>query len=205
MSFDSEAECTVDSGSVARRGITAAAAAAGGLLLYGLAATGALSLNVGWGRTRRRLGPQVLDIAAPREVVFDVIAGPYQQRTSRAMAAKLEVIERGTDMVLAAHYTPLAGGLRATTVETVRFERPERVSFRLVRGPVPDVAETFELHEFDGSWTRLVYQGELHADLWTLGRAWGRLVAGPWEHTVAKSLAGVKAEAERLAVHRADR
>jgi hypothetical protein len=38
-------------------------------------------------------------------------------------------------MVLAAHFTPITFGV-ATTVETVRFERPERVDFRVVRGPV---------------------------------------------------------------------
>jgi hypothetical protein len=50
-------------------------------------------------------------------------------------------------MVLAAHFTPLGGrlGLVAQTVETVRFTRPERVDFRLVRGPVPHVVEAFVL------------------------------------------------------------
>ena len=44
-------------------------------------------------------------------------------------------------MILAAHFTEVLGGLKAKTVETVRFERPERISFRLVRGPVPHVIE----------------------------------------------------------------
>ena len=47
-------------------------------------------------------------------------------------------------MVLAAHYTR-SGRLTTTTVETVRFERPERIWFRLLRGPVPHVLERFEL------------------------------------------------------------
>jgi len=175
------------------------ALSAGGLVLYGLAATGALSLDLGWGRTRRALGPQELTIAAPRLVVFDVIADPYLHKTPRAMSAKLHVLERGTDMVLAAHFTPLPGGLKATTVETVRFESPERISFRLVRGPVPEVEETFELHALDGDQTRLVYRGELCTDLWMVGSLWGRAVARTWERTVATSLDGVRIEAERLA------
>ncbi len=52
-------------------------------------------------------------------------------------------------MVLAAHFTT-AGRLTTTTVETVRFERPHRVSFRLLRGPVPHVVETYELRERAG-------------------------------------------------------
>ena len=91
-------------------------------------------------------------MAAPRELVFDVIAEPYLGRAPRALAAKLRVLERGSDMVLAAHFTPLGGrlGLVAQTVETVRFTRPERVDFRLVRGPVPHVVEAFVLSEQAG-------------------------------------------------------
>ncbi|MGH3464327.1 MAG: hypothetical protein ACRDP9_22895 [Kribbellaceae bacterium] len=48
----------------------------------------------------------------------------------------VEVLERGIDMVLAAHCTPIRGRLRATTVETVRFQPPALIDFRLVRGPV---------------------------------------------------------------------
>jgi len=41
-------------------------------------------------------------------------------------------------------------------VETVRFTRPGRVDFRLVRGPVPHVVEAFVLTEQpDGAGTRL--------------------------------------------------
>jgi hypothetical protein len=50
-----------------------------------------------------------------------------------------------------------------------------------------------------GAGTRLAYDGEIGADLWLLGQRWCELVAGRWEQTVAASLAGVKAEAERRA------
>ena len=83
-------------------------------------------------------------------------------------------------------------------METVRFEPPGRISFRLLRGPVPHVTETFVLEEA-GEGTELVYSGELGTDLWALGAAWGGLVARSWERTVAESLAEVKEEAERRA------
>jgi hypothetical protein len=130
-------------------------------------------------------------------VVFDVIAGPYR-RTPRAMRDKLEVLEASDDMVLAAHHTPVGGGLVTTTVETVRFESPERISFRLVRGPVPHVVETFELADREGA-TELTYTGELGTDLWALGARWGEVVARSWEQAVAASLAGARDEAERIA------
>ena len=164
--------------------------------------TGACPLDLGVGRRVRPLGPQLVDMAAPREVVFDVIAEPYLGRAPRALADKLRVLERGSDMVLAAHFTPLGGwlGLVAQTVETVRFSRPERVDFRLVRGPVPHVVEAFTLEErAGGAGTRLVYQGEIAADLWRLGQRWSELVGRRWEQTVASSLGAVRAEAERRA------
>ena len=181
-----------------RRGvvtIAALAAAAGG---YALVVSGALTLDIGVGRRTRPLGPIRVAIDAPRETVFEVVAGPYLGRTPRAMAEKLRVLERSTDMVLAEHFTNISFGLRATTLETVRFERPERVAFRLVRGPVPHVTETFELRAVE-SGTELEYTGELGTDLWRAGALWGNLVARSWEAAVRTSLDGIRAEAERRA------
>jgi hypothetical protein len=63
----------------------------------------------------------------------------------------------------------VGGRIVTTTIETVRFDRPETIHFRLVRGPVPHVAERFTLHPEQGA-TRLDYTGELGADFWGLGR-----------------------------------
>jgi hypothetical protein len=164
--------------------------------------TGACPVDLGVGRRTRPLGPQQVEMAAPRELVFEIIAEPYLGRTPRALTDKLRVLERGSDMALAAHFTPLGGrlGLVAQTVETVRFTRPERVDFRLVRGPVPHVVEAFVLTEqAGGAGTGLTYQGEIGADLWRLGQWWCELVARRWEQTVAASLATIKTEAERRA------
>jgi hypothetical protein len=137
-------------------------------------------------------------MAAPPEVVFDVIAAPYLDRTSRAMEEKLRVLERGGDMVLAAHYTPIGWLGVTTTVESVRFTRPTQIDFRLLRGPVPYVVETFELRAVAGG-TEVEYRGELETDLWAVGRWWGDRVAAVWERTVERSLQAVRLEAERLA------
>src|ERR671934_1319275 len=176
------------------------AAVTGSLLAAGaaLVARAGLTLDIGVGRRVRPLGPIALDIAAPPEVVFDVIAAPYLDRTPRALRSKLEVIERGADLVLAAHFTPVAPGLTVTTVETVRFERPHRISFRLVKGPVPYVVERYDLQPRN-SGTDFAYTGELGTDLWRLGTWWGDGVAPSWEQTVATSLESVRTEAERRA------
>lgn len=170
---------------------------AGSTVLFSkLLATGELTLDTGLGRRTRPLGPQSVDIASDRETVFDVVAQPYLGRATRAMKAKVEVLHRGEDLVLAAHHTPTGAGLTTTTVETVGFERPGRVTFRLVRGPVPHVVEAFDLTE-TATGTRLDYTGEMGTDFGALGQRWGDAVARKWEATVAQSLASIRDEAQR--------
>jgi hypothetical protein len=173
------------------------ALAAGGGTAYRLVTSGALTLDLGLGRRLQPLGPLIRTIAAPRELVFDIIAAPYLERTPHALEDKLQVWERGSNMVLAAHFTPVKCGV-TTTLETVRFERPDRVDFRVVRGPVPHVVESFLLRP-SGEGTELRWQGELGTDLWALGRWWGARVALAWERAVHESFESVAAEAERRA------
>lgn len=165
---------------------------------YLLAATGAVTTDVRIGRRTRPLGPMQRSIAAPPDVVFDVIAGPYLGKTPHAMAGELRVLERGTDMVVAEHITPIGYGLTARTVEAVTFQRPSRVSFRLVRGPVPYVTEAFELTPVEAG-TAFTYSGEIGADFWALGTWWAGIVAVRWEKAVERSLSGIAEEAERRA------
>ena len=182
------------------RSLRIAALGATGLGLYALLVRGSLTVDVRIGRTVRPLGPLTMRIAAQRDVVYEVLSAPYLGRTPRALERKLRVLERSNDMVLAEHFTPV-GPFVTTTVETVRFEAPERVHFRLVRGPVPYVVEQFQLHETDEG-TELEYTGELGTDFWVAGRLWGALVAPRWEAAVRGSLATVAAEAERRAAGR---
>jgi hypothetical protein len=180
------------------KGLRGTRALAAGFAALAFAIRGALTLDLGVGRRLRPLGPLSWQIQAPPEVVFDVIAQPYLGKTPRALQEKLQVWERGSDMALAAHFTPVGAGLVATTVETVTFERPRRIHFRLVRGPVPHVSEAFELRAVEAG-TELTWRGELGTDLWALGGAWGRVVAARWEKAVRVTIASVGAEAERRA------
>jgi hypothetical protein len=182
---------------MAEAGLAAGAATAIAAAAYVGLVTGAAPIDLGIGRRVRPLGPRTIAVGAPREVVFDVIAQPYLGRATRAMRKKVRVLHGCSDMVLAAHRTAVGNGLVATTVETVRFLRPERVEFRLVRGPVPHVIEEFTLAEHPGGHTELTYRGELGTDLGPIGQWWGRLVAERWEQAVATTLDAVRAEAER--------
>lgn len=190
-----------------RARLLARAATAGAALATGTAGaylglvTGRLSLDLGIGRRTRPLGPITVDIAAPRDLVYAVATAPYAERRPRAMAEKVHILDRSDRMVLAAHHTPLAtplGRLSAVTVETVAFDPPDQIRFRLVRGPVPLVTETFDLRSTRRG-TRLAYTGELSTDLGGLGARWGDLVARSWLRTVEGSLATIRTESERRA------
>lgn len=187
-------------------GTALAVTATSGYLGYLGIVTGRVTLDLGAGRRTRPLGPLVVDIAANREQVYAAAAAPYAVRRPRALAEKVEILER-TDhpdgMVLAVHRTPVGKRLTARTVETVTFDPPHRIGFRLVRGPVPLVTETFALQTTDHG-TRLTYTGKLGTDLGWLGKRWGDLVSRSWIHAVQDSLATIKAESERSAPRRAD-
>jgi hypothetical protein len=70
--------------------------------------------------------------------------------------------------------------------------------FRIVRGPVPHVSESFGLKEVDDR-TELTWEGELGTDLWAFGAWWGARVARSWTDAVRASLREIAAEAERRA------
>lgn len=178
-----------------RRLVLAIALVLGGRRAYRFYASGAVTVDSGIGRRVRPLGPLTWTIAADRETVFQVIAGPYLDKTPRAMRDHLHVWERGSDMVLAAHYTKVKCGI-TSTVETVRFERPERIDFRVVRGPVPHVRESFVLETVTGGST-LTWEGEMGTDFGRLGERWGDIVARSWTKAVRSSVQAIAAEAER--------
>jgi len=178
-----------------RAGAVVAGIGAAGAGTYRGLVTGRLTLDLGIGRRLRPLGPVSVDVAAPQEVVYAAAAAPYAERRPRAWEEKVHILARGEGMVLAAHYTPV-GRLTAVTVETVTLDAPRQIGFRLVRGPVPHVVETFDLEPTPVG-TRLTYTGELGTDLWGAGELWGNLVARSWEAAVRTSLEAIKAEAER--------
>ena len=165
-----------------------------------LLAMGRLHLDLGWGRSIHELGPITVPIAAPRELVFEIVAAPYLGRTPRDSG--IEVLARGDDLAVAAHHTKVHF-YTARTVEVVEFEAPTRVAFRHLTGPVPHALEEFVLEEVDGN-TELRYGGELGIDFFFLGRLAGRhWVVPQWERTVRGHLEDLKPRAElRAARHR---
>lgn len=175
---------------------------AGGAFLFFLMAAGRLTLDLGWGRSRHPLGPITTRIAAPRDLVFEMLRAPYVGRTPAG--SSIQVLARGEDLVIAAHHTKVHF-YTARTVEAVGFEPPERVTFLHLAGPVPEASEEFVLREEEGE-TELEYRGEIGLDFWILGRLAGRLWVRPqWESKVRPHLEDLKERAEERAARRAAR
>jgi uncharacterized protein YndB with AHSA1/START domain len=173
---------------------------AGGAFL--LLAMGRLTLDLGWGRSVHELGPIVKRIAAPRELVFEVLNAPYTTRAPRGSG--VEVLVSSDSLVVAAHHTKVHF-YTARTVEVVDFEPPSRVGFTHLAGPAPHAVEQFTLEEL-GDGTELRYGGEVGIDFFILGRLAARHWVRPqWERAVGAHLDEVKDRAEQRAAARRSR
>ena len=170
--------------------------------MFLLLAMGRLHLDLGWGRSLHQLGPITVRIAAPRELVFEIIAAPYLGRTPGGSG--IEVVARSDALVVAAHHTRVHF-YTARTVEVIDFEPPTRVGFRHLTGPVPQAVEEFALEEVGGA-TELRYTGELGIDFFLLGRIAGRHWVRPqWERVVREHLQDLKQRTEQRATRRRSR
>jgi hypothetical protein len=164
-----------------------------------LLAMGRMHLDLGWGRSLHELGPITMRIAAPRDMVFEMISAPYLGRAPED--AEIDVIARDRSLVVAAHLTKVHF-YEARTVEAVEFEPPARVVFRHLTGPVPQAVEEFAL-EANGEGTELRYSGEVGIDFFLLGRLAGRYwVRKQWEAAVREHLDDLTRRAEDKARHR---
>jgi hypothetical protein len=186
-------------------GLWIAVGALGALLIaltagmFLLLAMGRLHLDLGWGRSLHQLGPITIRIAAPRELVFEIIAAPYLGRAPAGSG--IEVVARGDRLVVAAHHTKVHF-YTARTVEALEFEAPARVAFRHLTGPVPHAVEEFALEEVSDG-TELRYAGELGIDFFVLGRIAGRYWVRPqWERVVREHLNDLRERAEQIANRR---
>ena len=158
-------------------------------------AMGRLHLDLGWGRSLHRLGPIRMRIEAPRELVYEILSAPY---VGRARRKSIDVLVRGESLVVASHLTKVHF-YEARTVEAIDLERPARMRFRHLTGPVPYAIEEFRL-EPEGEETELRYDGQLGIDFFVLGRiAARRWVVPQWHRAVTEHLDAVKVQAEQRA------
>jgi hypothetical protein len=174
-------------------GVLGALLVGGMAAMFLLLAMGRLHLDLDWGRSIHEIGPIEIRIAAPRELVFELIAAPYLRRAPRDTG--IEVLARGADLAVARHHTKVHF-YEARTVEVIEFEAPARVGFRHLAGPVPHAIEEFTLVDAEGE-TELNYGGEVGIDFFVVGRLAGRHWVRPqWERAVGEHLEALRKRAE---------
>ena len=90
------------------------------------------STLAGAGAGSRWVSP--VEIAAPRELLYEILSAPY---LGRARSDTIDVLAASGTLVLAAHLTKVHF-YEARTVKAIELEPPSRMGFRHLTGPVPE-------------------------------------------------------------------
>ena len=133
-----------------------------------------------------------LAIAARPGLVFQLISAVGQG----ADAAHARVVERPSPERAIVEFTTRVMGRTVKTLEEVRFHAPDRISYRLLKGPIPAVEEEFRV-EPDGERTVLRYRGTFTAhSAWWRGGFDRIVVPRIYRRAVWASMVQIKLAAE---------
>ena len=99
-----------------------------------------------------KLADQVVQIKAPREMVFQMLSAIGKGSLPGAPGEHARVLQRDGDTLIAEFFTP-SGKRIYRTVEEVRLYPPERITFRHLEGPLNYSQEAFTLTEVE-EWHR---------------------------------------------------
>ena len=140
-------------------------------------------------------------MAAPRELVFQMLSAIGKGNLPGATGESSRVIEREGDTIIAEFITP-SGRRSYRTVEEVVLYPPERITYRHLDGPLPYAEEEFALEEQDDA-TVLRYSGEFEYRVIMLpGMGWliGRLyIKSKYDAVIRDHMESLKSAAEARA------
>ncbi len=142
--------------------------------------------------SRYRLPGLAISIAAHQDLVFQLISAVGQGSD----AAHARVLERPSRDRAIVEFTTSVFGRHVRTEEEVQFLPPDRITYRLLRGPLPQVEEEFRLDPAKNG-VILRYSGSFVAHEPWPRTVFDRLVV-PWiyRRAVWKSMQGIKQAAE---------
>ncbi|MYC06509.1 MAG: SRPBCC family protein [Chloroflexi bacterium] len=146
------------------------------------------------------LRPHTVSIAAPRELVFQMLSHFGRGRLPGDSNESSRVIEQDGDRLMVEFVSETPVGTY-TTIEEVRLYPPERITFNHLSGPLRYVSEEFTLEEVDARHTDLTHSGEfVWRDVPLYGWLGGILYIRPvFERTMVKHMAQIKQAAEARA------
>ena len=109
-------------------------------------------------------------INAPRELVYQTMSSFGRGKVKFDNNESSRVICRDGDTMIAEFITK-AGPFRYKSIEKVTLEKPERISFEHLSGPLAYVQEEFVFNDIDGN-TELIHNGEF---IWSRIPFFGKL------------------------------
>lgn len=135
-----------------------------------------------------RLSDLEIEICAPRELCFEVVAS-----AGRVLAKRTE-----TEWVV--EFVTEREGAPVRTVELLVLDRPQAIRYSWLEGPLKDVTETIFFDEIDATRTRLRYEGRFSIGRGPLGALIGRMKIKPiFDRLVREHLLQAKVVSERRA------
>jgi hypothetical protein len=137
---------------------------------------------------RIALEKQQVRVEAPRELCFEVVASAGR------------VIDRISETERVVEFLTNYRGRTVRTVERVVLERPRRIRYSWLEGPLPWVEEEIAFQAEESDATEIVYSGAFSPQPGALGWVYGRLfVKSRFERIVREHLFDGKAIAEKRA------
>ena len=146
------------------------------------------------------LKPIDVEVAAPREMVFQILSAIGNGQIPGSQGDSARVLSRDGNTIIAEFHTR-AGRRTFVTEEEVTLYPPERITFRHLKGPLSYVWEEITL-EARGAATVLRHRGEFSVNNWpVLGWLIGRLYVKPlFERVVSDHFNRIKEAAEGRAI-----
>ncbi len=147
-----------------------------------------------------RLKTHRVHINAPRELIFQMMSSFGRGRLKGDNSEASEVLSRDGES-LVVKFRIKAGPISYDTVEEITLEKPSRITFKHLSGPLNYATEEFLFEEVDEFETDLVHDGEF---IWKrfpfFGWLGGVLNTKPtFERTLVKHMAHIKEASEARA------
>lgn len=144
------------------------------------------------------LRPLVVEIAAPRALVFEMAASVTGSLPGSPPHIA-ELLERDGDVLLVRYRMPALLG-QVTMVERVRLYPPDRIEFEVVEGPIDHVRELLAFEPLDAYRTRVTYGGSIGSRRRLVGDSLVRFVAMPaYDRFMRRQLEALRVGAEERA------
>lgn len=144
------------------------------------------------------LHPLAVEIAAPRELVFE-IASAVDGKLPNGPSHEATLVERSGD-VMVVRYRLMGRRGPVELLERVTLSRPQQIDYQRLSGPLDQVSERLTFEDHGKALTIVRYSGQVGRRLPLLGPLIVRLLAVPaYQQLMYRSLRSLKETAEARA------